>query len=217
MNPNGSFAARSPVALMAIAATVICGCARTSKDVVVAGGDVGTFSGITTGSTAGGDASAGATIGATTRPAAPGAGVAYVTGSALARMVGEWRVSGKIESGPEQTLVISGSARGTIENTYFLRLDLRFRDPRTGGMVRGSSVIGQTGGRGVEMSSTFSSSPQVKRFRGQMDAAGDAFELMQFEPPHVSRRLVLTLTDTGMTVEAWEGKRRVELYTFARP
>ena len=89
---------------------------------------------------------------------------------------GQFRLRGK-------PLPVDGTASGSIDKTYFVRLDLHFTDPRNGQSVDGTSVISQTGGRGVEMSNSFSSTPTVTQFKGDMDPSGSIFDLKQFDPP----------------------------------
>ena len=141
----------------------------------------------------------------------------YVTGQALGRLVGQWKITGTINSGTANPLPVDGNATGTIDKTYFVRLDLNFTDPRTGQPVQGTSTISQTGGRGVEMANSFSTSPRVNQFKGNLDASGSIFELKQFDPPNSSRRVIIRLSSSNQwTADVWDGANRVESYTFTR-
>ena len=140
----------------------------------------------------------------------------YVTGKALGRFVGQWHITGTVNSGSGAPLPVDGTASGSIDKTYFVRLDLHFTDPRNGQSVDGTSVISQTGGRGVEMSKIRSrSTPTVTQFKGDMDPSGSIFDLKQFDPPNSSRRVVIRLSSgTEWTVDVWDGSARTESYTF---
>ena len=139
----------------------------------------------------------------------------YSTGQTLGRLVGQWRVTGTIGSTPDTALQVQGSARGLVERTYFVRLDITFTDPRTGQPVEGTSFVSQTGGRGIEMSNAFSSSPVLKHFRGDVDATGTVLNLTQFSPAVPSRHVVIRLSSTTQwTADVWDGGNRVESYAF---
>ena len=77
------------------------------------------------------------------------------------------------------------------------------------------AVISQRGGRGVEMTNSFSSSPEVKRFTGEMDPSGSVFNFAQVDPPGSARRIIIrTSNGATWTTDVWDGGRRVESYTF---
>ena len=59
----------------------------------------------------------------------------YQTGSALGRLVGQWNISGTIDGGNGTMLPVHGTARATVDLSYFVRLDLHFTDPRSGEVV----------------------------------------------------------------------------------
>jgi hypothetical protein len=65
------------------------------------------------------------------------------------------------------------------------------------------------------MTGSFSSSPDVRRYRGEMDASGNVISLNQFSPASPSRRIVMRLSaGTAWTAEVWDCRSRVESYTF---
>ena len=139
----------------------------------------------------------------------------YQTGAALGRLVGQWNVSGSIDGGHGVMLPVHGTARATVDLNFFVRLDLQFTDPRSGVAVNGTSIISQTGLRGVEMTSSFSSSPDVRRYRGEMDPSGNVFTFNQVSPANSSRRMVMRLSPgIEWTAEVWDRGIRMESYTF---
>lgn len=115
-------------------------------------------------------------------------------------------------------LDFNGSVRGVAEKNYFVRLDCSFTDPRTNEAVQGTCVISQTGNRGLEMTNVFSSSPEVKRFRGEMDASGTVLSFTATTGPSAgSRKLIIrVLSDNELKAEAWNGNTRAESITFTR-
>jgi hypothetical protein len=139
----------------------------------------------------------------------------YQTGQAIGRLVGQWRIAGTIELGGAGTASISGTARGTIDKTYFVRLEMRFNDPRGGQVVEGTSIISQTGGRGIEMTNSFSTSPVVRHFKGEMDESGSVFNLSQVDPPMSSRKIIVRISPSrGWIADVWDSGKRVESYEF---
>jgi hypothetical protein len=140
----------------------------------------------------------------------------YSTGEALGRLIGKWQVNGTIDAGDGKTLKVSGTATAAIERTYFVRLDTRFTDPRSGQPVEGTTMISQTGGKGIELTNSFSTSPEMKVFKGSVDQSGSIYTLTQSDPPDTSRRLtVRTAADRTWTAEVWNGNQRLESYTFS--
>jgi hypothetical protein len=140
----------------------------------------------------------------------------YSTGEALGRLIGKWQVNGTIDAGDGKTLKVSGSATAAIERTYFVRLDTKFTDPRSGQPVEGTTMISQTGGKGIELTNSFSTSPEMKTFKGSVDQSGTIYTLTQSDPPAAQRRLtVRTAADRTWTAEVWDGNQRLESYTFS--
>jgi surface antigen len=139
----------------------------------------------------------------------------FQASAALGRLVGQWNVSGTIDAGNGTTLPVHGTARASVDMSYFVRLDVHFTDPRNGEVVDGTSVISQTGQRGLEMTSSFSSSPDVRRYRGEMDASGNVLNFNQVSPASSSRRIVMRLSPGNeWTAEVWDRGNRIESYTF---
>jgi len=139
----------------------------------------------------------------------------YVTGQPLGWLVGNWQISGSVDDGNGGTLPVSGTATGIIDKNFFVRVDLRLKDPRSSRQVEGTSMISQTGGRGIEMTNSFSSSPDVARFRGEMDASGSLFTLSELSPSPGTRRIILRITPgREWTADVWRGNVRSESFRF---
>jgi len=235
---------RGSIALLTVAAVMSGGCSNAGEG-AVSGAAVGALSGLAIGSLTGGAGTGaaigavaggvgGAVIGdqnrrkdeaaqAASRQPPPPTMVAYSTSSnqgyptaqALGRLVGKWQVNGTVGDGSGQTVPVTGTATGAIDKTYFLRLDLRLNDPRTGKVVEGTSVINQLGGRSLEMSNSFSTSPDLVRFQGQMDESGTMFNLGEIESAKGSRQVVIRMsTDGSWTADTWRGGTRGESFRF---
>ena len=208
------------------------GCSNAGQGAVT-GGAVGALSGLAIGSLTG-EAGAGAAIGAVAgavggavigdqnrrrdeafekQATQPSANQPYSTGYALGNLVGDWNVRETLANGKSPA---QGSAHITADKNYFVRMELRFKNPTTGETVEGTCVISQTGGRGVEMTNSFSSNPQVRRFKGEMDSTGTVFSFSETHPPGAAaRKIVLRVPGrSGFTADVWDGSTKVETYTF---
>ena len=139
----------------------------------------------------------------------------YQTGPALGKLVGNWNISGIVEGADGKPMAVNGTAKAATDKTYFLKIDITTKDPRDGTVIEGTSVISQRGGRALDMTNSFSTSPQVKQFRGEMDESGSVFSFTQYDPPNSSRKVILRAADAKQfTADVWDGSRKLESYTF---
>jgi hypothetical protein len=235
MVQNALRIARRVVRILVLPSIImLSGCSNAGEG-ALSGAGIGALSGLAIGSISG-NAGEGAAIGAVVggvggavigdqnrrkseaaaqQSAAAAPQPAYQTGQAIGRLVGQWRIAGTIDLGGAGMASISGTARGSIDKTYFVRLESRFNDPRSGQVVEGTSIISQTGGRGIEMTNSFSTSPVVRHFKGQMDESGTVFDLSQFDPPMNSRKIIVRISPSrGWTANVWDNGKRVESYEF---
>jgi hypothetical protein len=233
--------------MVCLCALALAGGCENAGQGAVSGGAVGALSGLAIGSLSG-NAGAGAAIGAVTgavggavigdqnrrnKEAAEAAAAqnaaaqskpprVYVTGGPLWLLVGNWNVQGEELATDGTRVPITGSVKGVVDKTYFLRLDCRFNNPRGDGFVEGTSVISQDGGDRLSMSNSFSSSPQMVRYTGNVDKSGLLFTFTQYEPRSDSPRKVTLriISNDRISAEVWQrinGKdQRVESYTFTR-
>ncbi len=145
----------------------------------------------------------------------PTANPQYSTGYALGNLVGTWNVREMLASNGKTTA--EGTANITAEKNYFIRMELRFPDPKTGQVAEGTSVISQTGGRGLEMTNSFSTMPQVRHFKGEMDPTGTVLSFTEAQPSSSAavRKIILRVPGrTGFSADVWEGSTRIESYSF---
>jgi len=220
--------------LLALAAMEGC---ETAGQGAVSGGAIGALSGLAIGSMTG-SAGKGAAIGAVTgvvggaiigdqnrrkheqaMAASPApAPVNYEAAAALERFVGRWKVDGWAQLPGRERTKLSGEATGVADKNFFVRMEIRLADPGGGESIEGTSVLSQNGGRRITMVNSFSTSPDTKRFEGELDASGSIFTLQQVSPK-ADRRIVLRQSGTASWVaEAWEsgpgGDVRTESLTF---
>jgi Glycine zipper len=226
------------LSLLTMTVALNVGCSNAGEG-ALSGAGIGALSGLAIGSFSG-NAGAGAAIGAVAGgvggavigdqnrrraeeaaaqqppPPQPVVVQPYYTGSALNSFVGSWNITGVVYAGPGQSQAVSGTANATIDKVFYVRIDIRSSNSRTGQNVDGTIVLSQTGGRGVEMTNVFSSTPQVRCYRGAMDASGTLFNLTQFDPPGESRKINLHILANGSwTADVWSNGQLVESYTFS--
>ena len=139
----------------------------------------------------------------------------YYTGSALYKFVGHWQITGTVDAGNGTKQPVYGTADAVIDKVYFVRIDAQFNNPRTKQNVSGTIVLSQTGGRGVESTNVFSSTPEIRCYRGTMDTSGTVFNLTQFDPPGESRTVNIQFQNNGSwTADVWSNGKLIESYTF---
>ncbi len=245
MRAGATIAARRRTAVVAamLATAAALGSCETAGQGAVSGGAVGALSGLAIGSITG-HAGEGAAIGAiagvvggaiigdqnrrkheqamaaSTAPASSGTpAMSYDAAGALEKLVGRWDVQGWAQSADGERTPISGSATASADKNFFVRIELRLNHPRGGETIEGTSVLSQNGGRSVTMVNSFSTSPEVKRFEGDLDSSGSIFSLRQVSP-NGNRRIVIRQAGPGTwTFECWEpslggGEQRTESLTF---
>lgn len=222
------------------AAAMIGGCNNAGQG-AVSGAAIGSLTGLAIGSMTG-EAGTGAAVGAVSglvggaiigdqnrrqaqqpyyAPEPRETSTIYVAAPTLSTMVGSWDVSGSVAGSGGATQPVSGTATAYSDRNYFLRLEISLTDPRTNTTVEGVSVISQDGGSELSMVNSFSTSPEMRRFEGQIDSSNSIMTFRQVSPDGGSRRVVLRLSgDNRFTAEAWDkvdGRDQVsETLTFTR-
>lgn len=204
------------------------GCENAGQG-AVSGAAVGSLSGLAIGSLTG-SAGKGAAIGAIAgglggavigdqnrrRTEAEHASASYKATPMLSSLVGNWVVKGSAQDAEGKPIAIDGTANAFADKSYFLKIDISVKDPRTGEMIEGTSVIGQEGGHRVSMTNSFSSIPETRRFEGEMDPSGSIVTLRQVSPPSERKIIVRIAGSNRWAAEAWEGSRRTENMEFTR-
>jgi hypothetical protein len=135
--------------------------------------------------------------------------VTFPTSPVLNKMVGTWNVDGSVRSASGQRIACAGTATAKVERDFFLHLDMKVHDPSSGQDVEGSSLIGQDGGRLLTMASAYSSHPELRIYRGELDQSGTVITLNQIaRASDESRRIVLRLVSNDeWTAEVWNFSR----------
>lgn len=178
------------------------GCSN-AKQGAVSGAGVGALSGLAIGSLTG-SAGKGAAIGAVVggvggavigdqnrrkaeNAAASGQGNAAASSSVasadleranLARFAGRWSVSGWSEVVAGDRRDLRGTAEGSVEQNYFLRLDVALDGvSESGAPQTGTLTFASEPGRGLTLSSRFSDAPSAARFVGSGTPDGRSLTL----------------------------------------
>lgn len=237
------------VALGASACAVLLGGCSNAKQGAVSGAGVGALSGLAIGSLTG-NAGQGAAIGAVvggvggavigdrnrrerenaeTMAAADRAApeqvvVADRDRARLGDFAGGWTISGWSEVVASDRRNLTGTGDGSVEQDYFLRLDVDLLvDPATGQHQRGTLLFGSEPGRGVTLSSRFNDAPSTSRFVGSVASGGQVITLDEVDSivPGVRRRVIIRfLSDSEFVVDvsnaAAAGSPRIGSFRFVR-
>jgi hypothetical protein len=226
-------------AMLLVGLVFAAGCENAGQG-AVSGGAVGALSGLAIGSLTG-SAGAGAAIGAVTgavggavigdqnrrnkeatEQAAAAAAVAppYSASGPLWKLVGDWKVDGQEVSADGTKINASGTAKAAVDKNFFLRIDLNMNDASGNTKAQGTSLIAQEGGDRIRMYNSFSTTPQLVQYGGQVERGGTVFSLKQTQPAG-TRKINIRITDPDRwTAEVWERRSgqdvQVETMTFTR-
>ena len=228
MKTNGRTWLTGMLAIATSVGLMTGGCENAGQG-AVSGAAVGSLSGLAIGSLTG-SAGKGAAIGAIAgglggavigdqnrrRSEAEHAQADYKATPALSGLVGNWNVKGSAVDADGKSIAVEGTATAFAEKKYFLKIDVSVKDPRSGEMIEGMSVVGQEGGHKVSMTNSFSSVPETRRFEGEMDASGSIITLRQVSPPRDRKVIVRIGSNDRWAAEAWEGSKRTENLEFSR-
>lgn len=130
---------------------------------------------------------------------------------ALARFARTWRVSGWETVNGERRFV-NGNAAGSVDCSFFVRLDMSMFDEQSGRMNTGNLVFASEPGRGVTMSSRFDTSPSLTTYLGTATADGTLFTLdeMGWGGSTTGRRIIIRFLSADEFVadvsERWGGQ-----------
>lgn len=113
---------------------------------------------------------------------------------ALARFARSWRVTGW-ETVDGQRRLVSGTATGTVENSFFIRLTTQIRDDQSGNVTNGNIVFASEPGRGMTMNSHFDSGPTPMTFDGSLSADGNVLTLNEIAPAAEQRVIIRFIND----------------------
>ena len=129
---------------------------------------------------------------------------------ALAKLARSWDVSGwELIDGQRQ--LISGTAVGTVENNYFIRMEMKISaDGRPGMDSTGNLTFGAEPGVGLTMTSRFSTSPSSMSYTGTVSADGRTLTLSSATPSGsiAQRRIVIQfLTNNDFVADVTAGEK----------
>lgn len=120
---------------------------------------------------------------------------------ALARLARSWTITGWQTSDGQRRLV-SGTATGSVENAFFVTLDLRVTDQQTGQTNSGDVWFASEPGRGITVNSRFDTSPMPVSHVGSLSADGNVFSFDETTPGVSGRRMIIRfLSDREFVVD----------------
>lgn len=94
---------------------------------------------------------------------------------ALAKFARSWKVTGWEVTGEGRRNVV-GTARGSVENNYFVRLDMRVAaEGQPDAVSTGNIILGSEPERGVAMTSRYSTTPVPLSYVGRVADNGNTF------------------------------------------
>ncbi len=144
--------------------------------------------------------------------------------AALAKLVGAWDFDGWWKAAGQPENKVQGRAAATLENKYFLLMDVQTAPGSTGGRLGGKSgsfLFASEPGIGLTVTAWGDASPSITRLVGHASSGGT---VLTFAPAHTQDRnvrLVIRIeSDTRWTAEvtnpAAEGDGALASYTFTR-
>lgn len=120
---------------------------------------------------------------------------------ALVRFARSWSIAGW-QTVDGQRRLVSGTATGTVENAFFVKLAVRVTDQQTGWASTGEVWFASEPGRGITMDSRFDTLPIPVTHAGAVSADGSVFTLDETTPGVAGRRTVIRfLSDTEFVVD----------------
>lgn len=108
---------------------------------------------------------------------------------ALTRLARSWRVTGW-ETIDGTRHLVSGTANGSVDNAFFIRLLTTMHDDQSGQTNNGNIVFSSEARRGVTMTGYFDSAPWPSTFAGVTSDDGNVFTLNEIAPA-TDRRVVI--------------------------
>jgi hypothetical protein len=134
-------------------------------------------------------------------PVPPAVATADQNRLALVRFARSWSIAGwQTVNGQRQ--LVSGTATGTVENAFFVKLVVRVADDQTGWTSSGEVWFASEPGRGITMDSRFDTLPIPVTHAGGVSADGSVFTLDETTPGVVGRRTVIRfLSDSEFVVD----------------
>lgn len=117
---------------------------------------------------------------------------------ALTRLARSWQVKGW-ETIDGTRHLVSGTANGSVENAFFIRLTTTMRDDQSGQANNGNIVFSSEATRGVTMTGYFDSAPWPATFAGAASDDGNVFTLNEIAPA-TDRRVVIRFVSPNQWV-----------------
>jgi hypothetical protein len=126
---------------------------------------------------------------------------------ALARFARSWTITGW-QTVDGQRRFVSGTANGSVENAFFVTLDLRVTDQQTGQTNAGDIWFASEPGRGITANSRFDTCPLPISHVGSLSSDRNVFTFDETTPGVTGRRMVIRfLSDSEFFVDNTESIR----------
>jgi hypothetical protein len=120
---------------------------------------------------------------------------------ALVRLARAWTITGWQTVGGERRLV-SGTASGAVENSFFVTLSIRVTDQQSGAVSTGEAWFASEPGRGLTINSRFDTSPAPVMHAGTLSADTMVMTFDESTPGVSGRRMIIRfLSDTEFVVD----------------
>jgi len=134
-------------------------------------------------------------------PVPPAVATADQNRLALVRFARSWSIAGW-QTVDGQRQLVSGTATGTVENAFFVKLVVRVADAQAGWTSNGEVWFASEPGRGITMDSRFDTLPIPVTHAGAVSADGSVFTLDETTPGVAGRRTVIRfLSDSEFVVD----------------
>ncbi len=120
---------------------------------------------------------------------------------ALARFARSWSITGW-QTVDGQRRFVNGTAIGSVENEFFVTLDMRVTDQQTGQTSSGDVWFASEPGRGITVNSRFDTCPVPISHVGTLSADRNVFTFDETTPGVSGRRMVIRfITDSEFVVD----------------
>lgn len=136
-------------------------------------------------------------------PPAPGLSPADRDRAALGKFARNWVVSGWETVNGERRFV-SGTAVGSVENAFYMRLDMQVTDQLTGRINSGTVTLASEPGRGMTLNSRFNTSPSPVAYVGSVSPDGRVFSFNEVGSQLGRRMTINFFSDDGFTADVAE-------------
>lgn len=131
----------------------------------------------------------------------------------LARFARSWQVQGW-ETIEGQRRLVSGTATGSVENSFFIRLTTSMRADQNGAASNGNIVFASEPGRGMTMNGHFDTAPSPMTFQGSLSSDGNVLTFNEIAPSAERRVVIRFLSDSQWVADVSSLSNNAPLSSF---